>query len=122
MKLNPYILGGAAVLGYFLLKPKNKNTSFPAMTVPATKGINGYVENLHLISVKYLGTTNTRGTKLKIESKRFGQSVTLSYDYKIGNIRDQAVQYLQSRGFSILGSGEFGGIDIIVSNTFNPLK
>lgn len=109
---NALMIGGAALLGLYLLKPKKS----------AVLGINGYVENLHLISVKYMGPTNTRGTKLKIESKRFGQSITLSYDYKIGNIRDQAVQYLQSRGFSILGSGEFGGIDIIVSNTFNPLK
>ena len=105
------MIGGAALLGYYLLKPKT-----------GVAGINGYVENLHLISVKYIGPSNSRGTRLKIESKRFGQSITLSYDYKIGNIKDQAVQYLQSRGFSILGSGEFGGIDIIVSNTFNPLK
>jgi hypothetical protein len=108
---NALMLGGAALLGYYLLKPKT-----------GVAGINGYVENLHLISVKYIGPSNSRGTRLKIESKRFNQSITLAYDYRIGNIRDQAVQFLQSKGFSILGSGEFGNTDIIVSNTFNPLK
>jgi hypothetical protein len=108
---NALMIGGAALLGLYLLKPKKGVT-----------GINGYVENLHIISVKYMGPTNTRGTKLKIESKRFNQSVTLSYDYQIGNILDQAVQYLQQRGFNVLGKGEFGNTDIIVSNTFNPLK
>ena len=106
------IIGGATLLGLYLFTSK-KNT---------TLGINGYVSNLHLFSVKYIGPSNSRGSRLKIESKRFGQSITLSYDYKIGNIKDQAVQYLQSKGFDILGTGEFGNVDIIVSNTFNPLK
>ena len=108
---NALMLGGAALIGYYLLKPKN-----------TLNGINGFTENLHLLSVKYIGPSNARGTRLKIESKRFNQSITLSYDYKIGNIRDQAIQFLQLRGFNILGSGEFGNLDIIVSNTFSPLK
>jgi hypothetical protein len=107
--------GGVALAAYFLLKPKN--TVKTGIT-----GINGYVENLHLISVKYIGASNSRGSRVKLESKRFRQSITASYDYKIGNVKDQAIQMLESKGFNVIGSGEFGDADIIVSNTFKPLK
>jgi len=79
-------------------------------------------ENLHLIAVKYLGPTNSRGSRIKLESKRFKQSITLSYDYRVGNGVNQAMEYLEQKGFRIVGSGEFGDTDVIITSTFEPLK
>ena len=44
--------------------------------------------NYHLIAIKYMGASNTRGSRVKIESLRFpNDSVIVSYDYKFQYFR-----------------------------------
>ena len=83
------------------------------------------MKSYHLIEVKYLGATNTRGSKAKITSLRFpNDSITVSLDYQYNNIRDQAIDLLNSFGFKINGSGydEKKGVYILCSETFEPIK
>lgn len=68
----------------------------------------GYeVTNLRQIKVKYISPTNSRGSRVKIyEPKRYDsdkvKSVTLSYDYSIGDIMEQAYRYLVDKGFNVI--------------------
>lgn len=63
------------------------------------------VPNFRKFNVSILGPTNYLGARVKItEPKRYYDdktfSVTLSYDYEIGNICNQALQYLIKKGFN----------------------
>lgn len=63
--------------------------------------------NLRAIRVKYLPATNTKSSRVKIEdlrAKRFGTTmqVVLSYDHSKNNAFEQAVDYLQSKGFNLV--------------------
>tara|TARA_R100001015_G_C4507837_1_gene80413 strand:- start:279 stop:569 length:291 start_codon:yes stop_codon:yes gene_type:complete len=62
------------------------------------------IQNYRQFKVKYLGATNHRGSRVKIyEPKRYNddkeQSVTLSYDYAVGDICQQAINWLTENGF-----------------------
>jgi len=78
------------------------------------------MQNLHAIHITYLGPTNTKGSRVKLTSKRLKQSVTLYRDYSSSHALDQAIDYLTSRGFSLVATTEDGAI--ILSTTFEPLK
>jgi hypothetical protein len=81
--------------------------------------------NYHLISIKYMGASNTRGSRVKIESLRFpNDSVTVSYSYQYGNILDQSIEFLKDQGFKLKGFGydEKKGTYILMSETFEPIK
>lgn len=65
------------------------------------------IPNYRQFKVKVLPATNTRGTRVQItETRRFNdqktKSVTLSYDYEIGDAQEQALRYLQERGFNVV--------------------
>ena len=62
------------------------------------------MQNLHAIHITYLGPTNTKGSRVKLTSKRFKQSVTLYRDYSSSHALDQAIDYLTSRGFSLVAT------------------
>lgn len=79
------------------------------------------MQNLRCIQVKYLGPTNTRGSRVKITENRLGSndSITLPYDYKIGDDIQQAQKYLESRGINCLGYTELNDtLAIIVSDSW----
>ena len=80
------------------------------------------LKNYHLLSVKYLGATNYRGSRVKITSDRFEQSVTIPYDYEENTIAGMAQKYLESKGFELVGLGEAKKGYILVSSTFKPLE
>ena len=57
------------------------------------------INNYRKFNISVLPPTNERGTRVKItEPKRYNtdknQSVILSYDYEIGNIGQQGLNYL----------------------------
>jgi hypothetical protein len=82
-------------------------------------------QNLHLIEVKYLGPSNTRGSKVKLTSLRFpGDSLTVSYSYRFHNILDEGLDILKAGGFKVVGYGydEKKKVYIIASSTFEPIK
>lgn len=83
------------------------------------------MRNLHLIEVKYLGATNTRGSRVKLTSHRFGDSVTIPYDYEFNNAHDMAEAWLRKRvtKHSLLFTGEWkDGMNIIAIDVFERLK
>lgn len=78
--------------------------------------------NKHIFEVKYLVATNYRGFRIKITSKRFKESITLNYLNETTPI-NQAISFLEGKGFVIEGKGEFGeDKDILISSTFKSLK
>jgi len=80
------------------------------------------MENLHAFTVKYIGTTNTRGSRVKITSERFQKSVTIPYDHYFPNTLEIAKAYLISKGFKLVGQAETKNSYIILSSVFEPLK
>ncbi len=59
------------------------------------------MENLRAFEVKYLGPTNSRGSRVKIEDLRFNKSKTISYDYQFNDAGDIAENYLKSIGIKV---------------------
>ena len=84
------------------------------------------MKNYHLIQAKYFGPTNTRGSRIKLTSGRFEQSVTIPYNYEFNTARDIAIDYLEKNGHNVVGSGEIDGHYVIVvdatDHVFKPLK
>lgn len=80
------------------------------------------MENYHILIVSYLGATNTRGSRIKIKSERFEQSVTISYDHECNNSLDGAKKWLKENEFEVIGQGESNRHYYIISTTFKPLK
>lgn len=84
-------------------------------------------KNFHLIEARYLGATNTRGSRIKLVSSRFEQSKTIPYNYSFNNARDIAIDYLKQNGHNVVGSGEVNGNYVIVcdadeNHSFKGLK
>ena len=80
------------------------------------------MENLHALEIKFYAPTNNSGARVGIISKRFKQRIIISFDYSFDNVAEIAINYLTKKGFNIIGKSEFGAIDIILTDTFNPLK
>ena len=84
------------------------------------------MNNYHLIEARYIGATNSRGSRVKLVSARFEQSITIPYNYEFNNARDIAIDWLQSNGHNVIGSGEVGNHYVIVvdhiDHSFKPLK
>lgn len=83
-----------------------------------------YVKNYHILKVKYIGPTNSRGSRVKITSDRFQQSVTMNYDNAYNTATDIAAAWLLRNGFTVVGKGEgpSDGHNYIITSTFKPLK
>ena len=83
------------------------------------------MKHFHLIEAKYLGPTNSRGSKVKLTSLRFpGDSYTVSWDYNFSNLLDVSVDALNNIGVKISGYGydEKKGTYILATETFEPIK
>src|SRR5690606_13288469 len=80
------------------------------------------VPNLRVFKVKFIAPTNTRGSRVEIkETKRYNDDkddkVTLSYNYEIGDVLEQALQYLNEKGFEIVARGsEYDHYYVLVNN------
>ena len=60
------------------------------------------MKNLRMFEIKYLGPTNSRGSRLKITDTRFGKSVTLSKHYAFDDILSQAIVFLEEKGINVV--------------------
>ena len=85
-------------------------------------------KNYHGIVVKYLPCTNTKGSRVKLTSMRFSDSVTLSYDHIYNSALDQAVAFLERlapvAGTTESWDGKYPAIVLLdaVDGTFKSLK
>ncbi len=59
--------------------------------------------NTRVIHFKYLGPTNHRGTRVKLTDKWFGQSKTISYDYRFSTAYEVAINWLLENGWNVTG-------------------
>ena len=63
--------------------------------------------NRRMFVAKYLGATDTLGTRFKITDTRHkGKSMTFSWDYELGFLTEQATEKLESMGIKIDGYSE----------------
>ena len=120
------ILPLALIAGYFLLGNK-KNTSLTSAAAPSIKksigrqraivSINGkHIPNFQMFQLKYLGATNNKPYRVKINDERFHTSVIVSGG------KDEVIEYLEKRGYNLVGKAEGkGDIDYIFSDTFISL-
>jgi len=78
------------------------------------------VNNMRAIRVKFLPPTNTQGTRIKLIEQLYQttDTITLSYDYAIGNGTDQAIQLLQGKGINILGKSDIKGETVLFSDSW----
>ena len=85
-----------------------------------------HIENLHAITVKHLPATNFKGSRFKMISERFGDSVTKSYDYAHNSVLDMATEWLQAHNQIIIGKCETRTGSLVIlkaqENAFTPLK
>lgn len=81
-----------------------------------------FTPNLHVFKVSFIAATDTESPKLSIYSERYKERVTIDRNQKEGGPTEQAVSFLKSKGFNILGKGEASSLFYIISNTFNNLK
>ena len=78
------------------------------------------VKNMRAIRVKYLPPTNNKGSRIKLTEQLYQttDTVTLSYDYSIGNGTEQAIEYLQNKNIWILGKSDVKGETILFSDSW----
>lgn len=81
------------------------------------------IKYFHVIHATYVGASNFRGSRVKLKSMRFGQSVTIPYDYRAKNLQEIAANYLRDKGFQVLAFGEAGNDGYyVITNTYKSLK
>ena len=78
------------------------------------------IKNMRAIRVKYLPPTNNKGSRIKLIEQMYqtADTVTLSYDYAIGNGTEQAIKYLQNKDINILGKSNVKGETILFSDSW----
>lgn len=59
--------------------------------------------NYHIIIAKCLQATNTRPSRIKLFSGRYGDSVILPF--MSNSMTDDSMNYLSEKGFNIIGKG-----------------
>lgn len=59
------------------------------------------LNHLRAFNVKCLPTTNFKGTRVLINDLRHKKRIILSYDYEIGNIKNQAFKFLNDLGIKV---------------------
>jgi len=80
------------------------------------------INNYRKFNIKYLGPTNYLGSRIKItEPARYNddkaRSIYLSYDYQIGEMGQQALNYLIDKGFKpVARCSEFNCYTILCDN------
>lgn len=72
-------------------------------------------------TIKYIGATNTKPSRVSILDNRYGQKKFIPYDYEYNNIYEMAQIYLESAGIPIVGMSETKKGYILFSENFNIL-
>jgi len=78
--------------------------------------------NLHLFKIKFIGPTNFKGSRIRITSERFEQSIIIDWDYSQNSSVEIAASHLQKLGFNIIGQSEGKIENYLISDTFEALK
>jgi len=77
------------------------------------------IVNFRIFEIRYLGATNTQGSRIKIVDKRFNKSKIVHRSYRHINGKYDAISYLNSIGIKIVGGGELNNDkDILFTDNF----
>ena len=57
-------------------------------------------QNLILVTVKYVGPTDYRGSRIKLTLPRFGETKRISYNYEARDAEEGAVLFLAGKGLA----------------------
>ena len=81
------------------------------------------IQNLRMIKVSFLSPTNSRGARIKIyETNRYNdektESKVFSYDYRIGDVQQQAFEILQANDFNVICRASEYGISTLLCNNW----
>lgn len=82
-------------------------------------------QNYHVITVKYMGQTNTKPARVSIFSELFECRVSIPFTNEAGSTipsLDTAELWLKNNGFDIVGHAEGNGHSYVITNTFKSLK
>ena len=78
---------------------------------------------LHGYKAIYLPATNSRGSRIKIQSIYTDETVIIPYDYKYDSLNDNAINYLEKKGIKVLSLANHKDYTILLSNDFQtPIK
>ena len=73
------------------------------------------MKHTQAILIKYLGATNTKGSRIKLTDKRFNTSIIVNMDYESQNILTQAKDFLETKGYTIITNSTFGDSEYILT-------
>jgi len=76
------------------------------------------VKVFHIVTVKYHGATNTRGSRVSLYSERFQKRIYIPFDYSERDIESMAVNYLIEHGFKIVGYAD----GYVITDTFESIE
>ena len=80
------------------------------------------MKNINIIKIKYLGPTNTQGSRVQLTNERLSERKTIPFDYALNNIEDMAIAYLKSKKIKVFGSDN-GYIAVLpTDNMFQSIK
>ncbi len=84
------------------------------------------MQRVHLIEVKYLSPTNSKGSSIKITSLRFKDSTIISYNYNFNNISEIFESWLKELnndlGVVSVGYNEYNNTYIYGVSVYEPIK
>lgn len=78
-------------------------------------------KNLLAVTVRYIGPTNHRGSRIKLSLPRFDESLMIPYDYECNNADDGAIKFLASKDLHPIAQAE-GSDHAILLFSFDSCK
>lgn len=79
------------------------------------------IPNLHAITVKYHGPTNSSGSRVTLYSDRFKARITIPYDYAKSSVPEMAFDYLKDT-HEIVGMASTREGWVLLSTRFDSIK
>lgn len=77
------------------------------------------IMNFHLFEFKYVGPRGFKGSTVRIKSHRYNKTVSIAYDNSKRDSEQCAIDYLNERGFNIIGHSESDNVvKFLMSDTF----
>ncbi|NLE62508.1 MAG: hypothetical protein GX612_01535 [Bacteroidales bacterium] len=73
---------------------------------------------LHGYKASYLPATNSRGSRIKIQSIYTNETVIIPYDCEYDSLNDNAINYLEKKGIEVLSLANHKDYTILLSNDF----
>lgn len=77
------------------------------------------MNNLRSFSVKYLGPTDTRGSRIRIVDNRFNKKIILNFNSSYRSTYEQAEAYLLGCGIICDYQSEAGDEQLLLTTNFN---